>query len=457
MTDSVDTIILKNKDELNRKNIKILKDFDRFNLSKDLAESTRYNQTLILMKFISRTNKNFAEITRKDVESYIITRKVKVKPNSLDIDKIVLKKFYKWFKNGTYSNCVEWLELSNEYNYKKPTDMLTEEEIKKLMKKCNNLRDRAIVALLNDSAARLGEIVNLNIGDVHNDGEHLSITVSGKTGERSIGLITSSPLITELINHHPDKNNPNAPLFLSYPAKNKRISDNTVYEMLQELRERAGISKKVTSHIFRHSTLTRYARLGMNEPQMRIFAGWSDSSNMPSVYLHMTEKEVDDNRRALMTGKEIPKTIEKSKLLPIKCPRCGKDNDGDNNYCYSCWLPLSRKSVDRDVKIISTFKSKFTQMAINVDKFVDEYYNFRSTTEEYLEFYKGFGGKKSINLELLQQNLNWTKSRFERFVNGLIESGVLTIKDGKITIETYATDSGQKSVFDNFLMFQKML
>jgi hypothetical protein len=171
----------------------------------------------------------------------------------------------------------------------------------------------------------------------------------------------------------------------------------------------------------------------------------------------MTEAEVDDNRRTLITGKEIPKTIEKSILLPIKCPRCGKDNDDDNNYCYSCWLPLSRKNIDRDIKIISTFKSKYTRMAINVDKFVEEYYTFRSTTEEYLEFYKGFTGKNSISVESLQERLNWKKSRFERFIHGLLETGVLTIKDGVVTIETYESNGVQKSVFDNFLMFQKML
>ena len=59
MTDSVDTIILKNKAGLNEKNIKTLRDFDRFNRTKNLAECTRYNQTLLLMKFIARTNKNF--------------------------------------------------------------------------------------------------------------------------------------------------------------------------------------------------------------------------------------------------------------------------------------------------------------------------------------------------------------------------------------------------------------
>ena len=458
INDSVATIIQNKKELLSEQNAQTLMDFDTFNKANNCKELTRYGQIQILIRFISSIKKNFMDVTRKDIEAYLASRNVK--NYTIDGEKTILKKFYKYLNGGeVYPDTVKWITLSNDYTYKKPEQMLTETEIKLMISKCENLRDHAIVSLLDDTAIRVGELCNLNIGDVHNDGEHMSITVKGKTGERSIGLITSAPVMNELLNAHTDKNNPKAPLFISLNQKTygKPLTDTGVYQMLQVLKKRAGITKKISPHIFRHTTLTRYAKLGMNESQMRMYAGWTADSSMPEVYLHMTTDEVDDNRRALVTGQRIERKIERSKLLPITCPRCHKQNDSNNQYCYSCWLPLLRETVDRDIQIISAFKSKFTKMSINVDAVVNEYYQFKTTTEDYLEFYNAFMGQFSMRMDELFQRLQWAKNRFERFVNGLLECGVIEIENGIVTIQMYDLNGVRKSVFDNFLMFQKLL
>lgn len=459
MTGLVETLIQNKKHLLTDENITPLMDFDTSNKANGNAELTRYGQMQILIRFISFIKKNFKDVTRKDVEAYLASREVK--SYTLDGEKTVIKKFYKYLNNSElYPDNVKWITLNNDYTYKKPSDMLTETEIKRLIEKCDNLRDRCIVVVLDDTAIRVGELCNLDNGDVHNDGEHMSITVKGKTGERSIGLITSAPIMNEYLNLHPDKNNSEAPLFISLNQKTygNRLTDVGVYQMLQVLRKRAGIKKKVTPHIFRHSTLTRYAGLRMNESQMRMFAGWTADSSMPEVYLHMTEEEVDDNRRAMMTGDELKKKKpEKSMMLPIRCPRCGKQNDSNNTYCISCWLPLTRESIDRDIQITTAFRSKYMKMVMDIDGFVNEYYQFKTTTEDYLEFYKAFGGKLSVSMDTLHEKLQWPRKRSETFINGLVECGVVKIEYGSITIQTYEFNGVQKSVFDNFLMFQKML
>ena len=462
MDDLVETR-LKNaikKNQINNKTAKVLMEFDRYNKANGLSEYTRFTQMQQLITFSSTVKKEFKKLTKKDIELYFSEKKGK--KYSIEIYKIYIKKFMKWLYGGDdFPECVKGiLPAKYTYNFKKPEDMLTENEIKKLIDVCDNLRDRTIISLLYDTAIRVGELCNLNVGNIINDGEHLSITVSGKTGQRTIGLISSAPLINEYLNLHMYKNKLDAPLFISHNGKNYggRLSENSVLEFLNVYKERAGIKKKVTPHMLRHSKLTQLARKGMNESQMRIFAGWSRNSNMPSVYLHLTSEDVNNKRLELETGiKPKPKEIEKSSFLPITCPRCNKQNDSSYQYCQNCWLPLERETIQQDIKLISTFKSRFTKMSVDVDKCISEYYGFKSTTEEYLEFYKAFEGKNSIPIELLRQKLNWTKSRFEQFIDGLIETGVLTIKNGTITIETYESNGGQKSVFDNFLMFQKML
>ncbi|MCJ7571596.1 MAG: phage integrase N-terminal SAM-like domain-containing protein [Candidatus Thermoplasmatota archaeon] len=139
----VDTIILKKKNQLKENNVKTLMDFDLFNRANKVTECTRYNQTILLMRFITRTKKNFSDVTRKDVEAYLASRKVKA--STLDMDKIILKKFYKWLNGGkTYPDCVEWLKLSNNYVYKSSEDMLTEAEIQPLWSISQESLEKAI-------------------------------------------------------------------------------------------------------------------------------------------------------------------------------------------------------------------------------------------------------------------------------------------------------------------------
>ena len=454
MTEIVDEV-LKNK-QLSEKNIEALSLFDTYNKAKGNKESTRYNQTCVLARFALRVNKDFKQMTRKDIETYLAEQNLG--KYTLMIEKTTIRRFFKWLYNTKdFPEIVSWITISNNcYQVKKKSEMLTEEEVQRMINACDNVRDKCTISVFYDTAIRVGELVNLSIGDVVCDGTNLSISVDGKTGVRNLGLLSSGPLVMQWLNLHPEKNNMNAPLFPSRSPSNfgDRVSESSVLQRVQVIAERAEIKKKVTPHIFRHSKLTELGKRGMNESQMRRFSGWSGDSNMPRVYIHLDDKDVTDTRRLLETG-EKPKQVEvqKSNLLPITCQRCGKQNDSNNNYCSSCWFPLTRESVDRDIKILNTFRSKFTKMAIDVDAFVNEYYNFRTVTEEYLQFHDAFNGSKSVSIESLREKLNWNKSRFENFVNGLVECEVLKVENGNVWI----TKHDGKSVFDNFLMFSKML
>ena len=69
---------------------------------------------------------------------------------------------------------------------KLPEELLTEEEIQKMISSCANLRDRALVSVLYESGCRIGEIGNLRIKDVLFDEYGAKIDVLGKTGARRV-------------------------------------------------------------------------------------------------------------------------------------------------------------------------------------------------------------------------------------------------------------------------------
>lgn len=452
--DSVDTLIKNKKKFLTKYNIKKLKEFDQCDKAKERKETTRYNQIRTLIFFISKINKDFKDITRNDIEAYLASRiKKKIEKTSLDQDKITIKKFYKWFyKNeDTYPELVKWIKTSNTYNYKKPSDLLTNEEIKKLIDACENERDRTIIALFDDASIRIGECANLNVGDVNFHGDNVSICVNGKTGEREIGLITSVHKIIDLLNHHPYSSNPKSPLFLSYSTNyyHQRLGEHSIYCMLKTIAKKAGIKKNVTAHLFRHGSLSRYAKLGLTEPELRIHAGWAKNSTMTSVYIHMTSADVDKKRKQLTTG-QIPETekMEPSALLPRPCPRCNKLNDSGNSYCNGCWLPLNR-NVDRDLNLFAMVSSKFLECeGIDVDAMMKKYQYFKVGTRDIERLLNCFNGGTSIPHRVVQRTLNMNAEECLEFLSYLVSAELIDITDDMIVLL-------DRNKYEEFLLMHK--
>lgn len=77
----------------------------------------------------------------------------------------------------------------------KPEDMLTQEDIKKLINGCNHPRDQALIVLLYESAARAEEIVKLKVDSIVFDEFGAKVTLEGNTGARIIRLVACMHVI----------------------------------------------------------------------------------------------------------------------------------------------------------------------------------------------------------------------------------------------------------------------
>ena len=113
-----------------------------------------------------------------------------------------------------------------------------------------NPRDRLLISLLAESGARVGEISSLCIRDAgfRPDREGFALTLRGKTGERTIPLcLCEADLKDWLNNHHPFKNDPDAPLFTSFANREVRtnLASVGIRRIVATTAKRANIKKKV--------------------------------------------------------------------------------------------------------------------------------------------------------------------------------------------------------------------
>jgi len=240
-----------------------------------------------------------------------------------------------------------------------PNGVLSKEEVRALIDACDNQRDRALVFLLYETGARPGEILGLRIGDVRFDRYGAVVVVSGKTGGRRLRLIESVPDLQLWLSMHPDRDNPDAPLWPSKRGSKAGIGIATLEWVLSRCARRAGLNRQVKPYLLRHTRATHLANV-LTEAQMREYFGWSKTSDVPEVYVHLSGRDVD---AALLKHYGVVERGEKDEnaLSPKQCPRCRRQNPPSAKFCSLCGMPLgvpeamaAQERLDRSKRVVET-------------------------------------------------------------------------------------------------------
>lgn len=279
-----------------------------------------------------------------------------------------LKRFYKWIRYQTTSQEqpfppeVAWFSTRVKLNEIKEPETFTTQEVESMIRVAYKIRDKAFIAISNEGGFRIGETLGMKIGDVRFDEHGARAMVTGKTGPRPVRLITSASLLTRYIEEHPLRDNLQAPLWLSLSRRYPDLrctSYHSIQIMLKQIAKKAGVNKRVHTHMFRHTAATRDAPL-LTEAQLRIKYGWSKSSDSPSTYVHLSARDVDSKLISVYSGKTLE--YQKPEFSPIICPRCSERNTPGLKYCGRCGSPLDPEKLA--VASIAEFQSSMRLEAV---------------------------------------------------------------------------------------------
>ncbi|MFH1237505.1 MAG: tyrosine-type recombinase/integrase, partial [Candidatus Aenigmatarchaeota archaeon] len=200
-------------------NEEIAEKFYEFCVSENLSKSRIDKHRHALRNICKWLEVGFKEATREDIEKLVAKINLSDYADWTKRDhRKTLKKFYKWLEGDgeEFPKKVRWIKLGQVNNKKTAEEMLTQEEVKRLIESASNIRDKAIIAILYESGCRIGELVGLKIKSVvFKDNNLVHIQVTGKTGYRPIPLVSSVPYLSTWINNHPTRNDPEAKLLVS--------------------------------------------------------------------------------------------------------------------------------------------------------------------------------------------------------------------------------------------------
>jgi site-specific recombinase XerD len=266
-------------------------------------------------------------------------------PRTVDNYKKLVKAFLRWTHGASSRDrtpkvlrCIRTRHGRQEL----PKNILSTEEIRRLLDVCTNQRDRALVFVTYESGCRASEVLGLTIGDVELDQFGAVLHVEGKTGARRIRLVESVPDLRLWLSMHPARNNIKAPLWPRLKQGKEGLGVDGLEILLRELGAKAGIRKRIHPHLLRHSRATHLASV-LTEAQMREYFGWAKSSDVPSIYVHLSGRDVDST---LLKHYGIKVEMPKEDLLgPKACPWCQTVNSPSAKFCQECNAPLDPASA----------------------------------------------------------------------------------------------------------------
>ncbi|MEM0267537.1 MAG: tyrosine-type recombinase/integrase, partial [Thermofilaceae archaeon] len=155
----------------------------------------------------------------------------------------------------------------------------------------DNLRDKLIISLLFCTGMRVSELASIEAQDV--DLEEGGIRVRGKGGKERVVFFDSRT--RELLEQY--LRSANVDHYLFPGRKGGHIHYVTVERIVRKLARRAGIKKKVTPHVLRHSFATLSLSKGMDVREIQELLGHA-SLRTTQVYTHVVKRKLlEDYRR----------------------------------------------------------------------------------------------------------------------------------------------------------------
>lgn len=221
---------------------------------------------------------------------------------------IALRSFLKYLaKRDIYTLAAEKIELGKIPE--REISFLESEELQRFLEaplKTQNkndkitlhqLRDKAILETLFSTGLRVSELVSLNRDKVNIEkGEY---TVRGKGNK--IRIVFLSPTCQDAVKQYINRRTDTDPaLFIHHITNqyektrdNLRLTSRAVQRMVKKYAAQAGIIKKITPHVLRHSFATDLLAAGAHIRSVQEMLGHSNLSTT-QIYTHITNQQLKE-------------------------------------------------------------------------------------------------------------------------------------------------------------------
>ena len=174
---------------------------------------------------------------------------------------------------------------------KLPT-VLSPDEVRRMIEGTTNLMHRTILMVLYATGVRRTELSLLKVTDI--DSKRMVVHIRQGKGSRDRD-IPLSPKLLEALREYWRWKKPRGYLFPSTPGQRgveQPMSDKVVWCAVREAARRAGITRKIGPHTFRHSFATELLEAGTDLRTIQLLMGHSRLEDT-TLYLHLSRRHLE--------------------------------------------------------------------------------------------------------------------------------------------------------------------
>ncbi len=228
--------------------------------------------------------KELEEITVHEINNYILYLiQQKGISSSQQNQRINAIKFY---YEKVLNRQKQYFEIERPRAEKKLPNVLSKEEINRLIKTIDNIKHKCIITIIYSAGLRRSEVLNIKPEDI--DSSRMLIKITGGKGNKDRYSLLSVKLLEDLRIYHKEYK-PKKWLFEGQAGG--KYSAESVAQILKKALLKSGIRKKVTPHTLRHSFATHLLEQGIDLRYIQELLGHSNSKTT-EIYTHVSNKHL---------------------------------------------------------------------------------------------------------------------------------------------------------------------
>ena len=248
---------------------------------KNYSEPTIKTYRLHFQRFLKYYQKTKLEdLTHEQIRKYLLYL-VEEKKYSTSAQNQAINSI-KFYYEKVLGKPVEKYYVPRPRKEKKLPQVLSEEEVTRILKQIKNLKHKCIIYLIYSAGLRLTEVVHLRITDIYSDRKQIFIR-SAKGNKDRYGILSDT--VIELLREYYKRYKPQYWLFEG--KSGEQFSRRKIQRVLKEAVAKSGIKKKATVHTLRHSFATHLLEHGTDLRYIQELLGHK-SSKTTEIYTHVT-------------------------------------------------------------------------------------------------------------------------------------------------------------------------
>ncbi|MCF6271291.1 MAG: site-specific integrase [Melioribacteraceae bacterium] len=222
----------------------------------------KFNKQISIENYSDQTIKNYLSVLKLFLEWVENSKLEKVDENEIQ-DYLYYCKTEKKYSYSTMKQVIATISFlykkvflkpipkALDIKLRKPTHLpsvLSSKDISKILEVTNNLKHKTILILIYSGGLRLGELINLKIGDI--DSEAMKIHIREAKGKKDRYIMLSENVLTLLREYYKIYKPKN---FIIEGQDGGKYSPQSVQSVFKKSLQKSGIKKKATVHTLRHS------------------------------------------------------------------------------------------------------------------------------------------------------------------------------------------------------------